>query len=153
MPRSRRLPNLARPRVTTRAGAAAERGRLQAIDDLAIDGHDDLVAKAKTDGWSAADTATAILKAEKTLRASELAGIKGVEADTGKVPAAPAAGDLGGGKKDDKPAAAKTDDELKADFAASPKLQAEFADVMDYCAIVRAEAAGKVRVLGQPAAA
>jgi ATP-dependent Clp endopeptidase proteolytic subunit ClpP len=58
------------------AGAAAERARMQAIDEIAVVGHEKLVADAKygEQPMAAADLAVAIVKAEKAAGAAFLQG-------------------------------------------------------------------------------
>jgi signal peptide peptidase SppA len=59
-------------------GAAAERVRVQGIEEAALPGYEQIVAEAKADGKSTgADVALRIVKAEKDLRASKLEEIRG----------------------------------------------------------------------------
>ena len=63
-------------------GAAAERARILALEDVAIAGHEDLLAKAKADpDMTAEKLALEIVKAEKAKGSDYLAGIKKAEQD------------------------------------------------------------------------
>ncbi len=62
-------------------GAAAERDRLLALDEVAVAGHEDLLAKAKADpNMTAEKLALAIVKAEKATGNAYLEGLKKAEA-------------------------------------------------------------------------
>lgn len=132
-------------------GATAERERILGIEAIAAPGHEELIAKAKADGKTTPDQAAgAILRAEKETRGKQMTAVAGVEKETGKIDAAPTAG----GKTPAETSTAKTPDAWKAEYAASEKLQSEFASAEDYVAVCKAEASGRVRVLGaRPAAA
>lgn len=132
-----------------RADAAqAERERIAAIEALDAMGHADVIARCKADGKStAADAALAINHAEKAARAAQLTGVKGVEAHTGTVAAAPTT-DAGAGHA--AAPAATTPDGWKAEYAGSAKLQSEFASAEDYVAYKANES--KVRILGRKSA-
>ena len=81
-------------------GATNERARIQAIEDIAVVGHEDLVKAAKFDGKTTAEAlAVAIIKAEKakvarliTARAEDAKALEGIEAEgnEGLDPAFPA---------------------------------------------------------------
>lgn len=68
-------------------GAAQERARIQAIEDIAIAGHEDLVMKAKFDGRTTAEAlAVAMIKADKArgtqmlkARAEDAKALEGIE--------------------------------------------------------------------------
>ena len=68
-------------------GAAQERARIQAIEDIAIAGHEDLVMKAKFDGKTTAEAlAVAMIKADKArgtqmlkARAEDAKALEGIE--------------------------------------------------------------------------
>lgn len=70
-------------------GATNERARIQAIEDIAVVGHEDLVKAAKFDGKTTAEAlAVAIIKAEKakvarliTARAEDAKALDGIEAE------------------------------------------------------------------------
>ncbi|WP_042336338.1 hypothetical protein [Bradyrhizobium sp. DOA9] len=126
-------------------GATAERSRILGIEAHALPGHDKLIADMKADASVTPDMAAGrILAAERQLRGNQLQAIADVERLTGKVPAAPSASaaPASGSEK------ATTPEGWKAEYAASPQLQAEFASAEDYVSLKRAEASGKVRVLG-----
>lgn len=126
-------------------GAALERARITGIEAHALPGHEKLIAEMKADCSVTPDMAAGrILAAEKTARGAQLQGIKDVESATGKMLAAPSSA----------PAAAPTVEKgttpeaWKAEYEASSKLQSEFATADDYVALKKAEAGGKIRVLG-----
>jgi ATP-dependent Clp protease, protease subunit len=123
--------------------ASAERARILGIEEVAVPGHDALVATMKADGKTSPEAAAAaILKAEKAVRGSNLASIKAVEAETGNVVAAPT---------NEAPAAAndgpKTRDEYVAEFNRSAKLREEFGTAEAYAGYALASASGKIRTV------
>ena len=128
-------------------GASAERARIIGIEAHAMAGHEALVAAMKADGSVTPDMAAGrILAAEKVARGQQLQAIVDVEKVTGKVVAAPTSQSAAAAPSDAEKAT--TPDGWKAEYAASATLQAEFASADDYVSLKRAEAAGKVRVLG-----
>lgn len=133
-------------------GATAERARILGIEAHAMAGHEALVAAMKADGAVTPDMAAGrILAAEKAARGQQAQAIVDVEKVTGGVKAAPQSHPAGAASAS---AAEKatTPEGWKAEYAASPQLQAEFASADDYVSLKRAEALGKVRVLGSRAA-
>jgi hypothetical protein len=141
--------------------AEAERERILAIDALAIEGHDDLVAAAKADG-----TTTAGQLAEKILRArkdrlaqkgraeaeARAAHLRAREADDAAVAVDPMPGGLD--RQDDLGAdgAGGADAErAEAEWRRSAKLRAEFGSVESYVAFRKAQSRGSVRVLRRSA--
>ncbi len=67
-------------------GAAAERARILALDDVAVAGHEDLLATAKADPTMTAEKlALAIVKAEKAKGSDYLANLKQAEKDLPQV--------------------------------------------------------------------
>jgi hypothetical protein len=126
-------------------GASAERARIIGIEAHAMAGHEGLIAAMKADGTVTPDMAAGrILAAEKAARAGQLQGVQDVEKLTGVVKAAPTASATA------QPSAEKasTPEGWEQEYAASPALQAEFPTKADYVAVKKAEAGGRVRVLG-----
>lgn len=119
---------------------AAERARIAAIDELAVDGHEDLVAAAKADGRSAEAFAVDLLKAEKAAGGTYLKQLREADASAGVEPAPVGA---------ETTAAAETDEEkAEAKWNSDAGLRSEFGgDKGAYLAFAKAEAAGKARVL------
>ncbi|MHB0784427.1 hypothetical protein [Bradyrhizobium sp. 5.13L] len=129
-------------------GATAERARILGIEAHAMPGHEALVAAMKADGTVTPDAAAGrILAAEKAARGQQAQAIVDVEKVTGKVAAAPQSHPAGAAAVSEVEKAT-TPDGWKAEYAATPALQAEFASAEDYISLKRAEADGKVRVLG-----
>lgn len=130
--------------------ATAERERIAGIDKLARPGREKLISDAKADPTMTAERAAlTILAADDAARAVQLAGVKAVEDEGAKVPAAPRAGG-------DPPAtklSGTTPDEWKAEYAATPALRDEYASADDYAAYRKAMAEGKVKILRRPSAA
>lgn len=130
------------------AGVAAERERITALEDMALPGHEALIAAFKADGTSPDVAAKAILKAEKETGGRKLAAIAADGAVA--VPVAAAAA----------PAAAKTSDAIMADksrtvearcteaHAMDENIRAAFPRVETFIAYQSAVEAGKVRVFG-----
>lgn len=119
---------------------AAERARIAAIDEIAVPGHDALVAAAKADGRSADQLARDILKAEKAAGGDILSGLRAADAAIAvpPVPAAPAAQAASGTPEEQAEAAWDKDAALRAEFAN---------DKAAYLAFARAAAKGLARVL------
>ena len=119
----------------------AERSRILAIDEIATEGHEDLVAAAKADGkTTAAELALQIVKADKAAGRSYLAALE--TADAGA--AAPQV----------KPTTATTvnngsvKDRCKAMWDKDAELRAEFGDDFDaYLAFEKAAATGTAKIL------
>ena len=123
------------------AGVVAERARMSAIDEATLPGHEDLAADAK---FNSPVSLTEFLQrqtsAEKALRASRR---EALDQDEGSVaglrsahrPANPAHVATG--------PAMSNEDKWRADYSASAKLRAEFADAGDYVAFMKREGAGK----------
>lgn len=130
-------------------GAKAERERIIGIDAIAVAGHDELITAAKADGKTTPEqVAMQILKAEQATRGKQMAAIKSVETEGGKVAAAP--------NPAGSPAAAKVvaidatgwKAEYEAPDANGIALRAEFpTGVESYVAFRKAEASGLVRRL------
>jgi len=122
----------------TAAAVAAERERLIAIDEIAVAGHEALVAAAKRDGTGAADLALQIVRAEKAAGAAHLRQRERDDTAVAVPAAAPA-----------QPAAATgtIEDRCKAAWSQSADLQAEFGgDFAAYLAFEKALAAGTARL-------
>lgn len=125
------------------AGAEAERARILGIEEVAVAGHEDLVAAAKADGKTTAEqVAVQIITAQKAAGAGYLAARTEAEAAVGQVPAAPTGATVP--RSGSQPA---TDEDARAAWTASAELQAEFRDVEDYVAFARAEQRQKVILL------
>lgn len=126
-------------------GATAERERIAAIDAAALPGHEALVAKAKAEGMTAGDFALAVVAAERSARASMAASLDTDEATLKGLRSEPANG-VATKTPQDQPAL--TGEALwKSEFAASQKLQGEFASEEGYLAFKRAEARGGIKVM------
>ncbi len=114
-------------------GANAERARLLGIERVAAGRHSDLVTKLTPE-----QAALAILEADNAARAAQLAAIKGVEQETGQVPAA---------RPQDAPAQAQTAEDWKAEWAKSDELKREFASAEAYASYQDGVASGRIRRL------
>lgn len=124
------------------AGVASETQRIMDIEANALPGHDALVAAMKADGkTTGAEAAVKILQAEKAKGATRLAAIRDDAQVVALVPGVPAPS---AAPVDD--GAAKTDEQYKAIWEASPALRAEFEQASHYAGFARARAAGKVRL-------
>lgn len=127
-----------------KAGADAERERILGIEKAALPGHEAIVAAHKADATKTpADTAMAIIEAEKATRSSQLAALDKDEQQV-KVRSEPANPASASSDKH----AGKTGAELwKAEYADSKELQAEFGSEAAYVAFKRADASGQARIL------
>lgn len=125
--------------------AAAERERILAIEEVAMPGHEEIVARAKADGSTTAEqVAMQMVKADKARGGSYLAARAD---DDGKaaVPASPSAGGAGAAGLS---ANAPIEERAQAEWDADAGLRAEFGDNFDsYLSWRKADAAGKARVL------
>lgn len=131
-------------------GAAAERERIKGVEDAALPGFDSLVAEMKFDGKTTpGDAALRINRAHKESLAGKAKAIEDVEKHTGKVNSAPT-----GNLSANPPVApvAQTKEGWRAEYERTPALQAEFLSADDYAAYKAAEAAGRVKILGNRAA-
>ncbi|OAO02707.1 hypothetical protein A8B76_05030 [Roseovarius indicus] len=127
-------------------GAEAERKRLAEIDEVAVAGHDDLVAKAKADGKStAADVALQIVKADKAAGKTHVDGLRAVEDALDPPPSDAPGANAGGTSEPD--AHAPIEDRAKAQWNKDASLRAEFADDFDsFLAFAKADEAGRARI-------
>jgi signal peptide peptidase SppA len=127
-------------------GAAAERERIQAVENACLPGHEKLIASLKFDGKTGGgEAALAVMAAERQLR-TQAAATLGSEAPK---PAAPAAAPAVEAKPADPMADASQplEERCKAKWESDPAVRAEFSSLSAFTAITRAEEAGKVRVL------
>jgi hypothetical protein len=127
-------------------GAKAERERVLGIEKAGMPGHEAIIAAHKADATKTpADAAFAVLAAEQAARGNQMKALEKDETAMRGLRAEPANG------LDPKPAAnagtpsIEGEPKWKADYAASAKLQAEFATEADYLALMRAEARGGIR--------
>lgn len=138
------------------AGASAERSRIQAVESALIPGHEALIATLKFDGKSSGgDAALAVNQAERALRTSQGAA---ANADAPKpvantpAPTVDAGAAAQAAAEKQRIEALPVEERCKAEWEASATVRTEFASLADYTALVKAEQAGKVRVLGKKAA-
>lgn len=133
---------MAESKFTPGARIAIEKERVAAIENVehtcAFHGHESLIARMKADGQSTAgDVAMAVIAAERAKLAAAAAGNSrlgdGASAATGRFP--------------DLEAVERT---ALATWARDPAIRAEFRDNRNsYVALCRAEAMGRVRILGR----
>ncbi len=128
-------------------GRDAERGRLMAIENASLPGHEDLVAKAKSDPEMTAEKlALQIVSAEKEKGGDFLKAAKVAEDKLPEIKPNIAA-TIDANKVDpDAPIEAKA----KAEWDKDPKIRAEFGKDYDaYLAFREAEENGQVKILGK----
>lgn len=125
-------------------GAAAERDRIQAVQEQCIPGHEGLIETLKFDGeTSGPEAAVQVLNAEKNARKITLDKIQ----DDSPKPVAQPADEPQCVAQDD---SAPLEDRCKAKWDASADLRAEFGNSFEaYHAFEKADADGRVRVLGK----
>lgn len=116
-----------------KAGADAERTRILGIEDVALAGHEALVADMKADGQTTPEQAAMkLLKAEQADgRFAAKAGLMAAEAAAAGVVASPGGSSL---------SKASTPDEWRAEYEASDKLKAEYPTAESYIATMKREA-------------
>ncbi|SMO98958.1 serine protease, ClpP class [Thalassovita litoralis] len=116
----------------------AERARIAAIDEIAVDGHDELVARARATGWAAEKLALEIVKADKASGSHYLASRQDGDAGAAVAPADPA------------PATSQTgsiEDQAKASWDKDADLRAEFSGNYNaYLAFMKAQDSGQARI-------
>jgi capsid assembly protease len=138
------------------AGASAERARIQAVEAALIPGHEALIAALKFDGkTTGGDAALAVNQAERTLRTSQGAALTKEAPQPLATTPAPTVDTAAADKSKAEQARLESlpvEDRCKAEWDARADIRAEFASLADYTALVKAEQAGKVRVLGKRAA-
>jgi hypothetical protein len=133
-----------------KAGSEAERARIQAVEEQAMPGHEDLVAKLKFDGKTTGpQAAVQILAAEKRQLGAIAADLR---ADAGRPTTNSPTEDT------TRTSVQQVDGSLsqeqvmaiaKREWAQNPKLHREFSGEEQYCAFRKAEAAGRIRVLNK----
>ena len=128
------------------AGASAERTRLLGLDELAMAGHEALVAAAKADGKTTPEQlALQIVKAERSAGANHLAGRAAADTGVAVPPVAALPQQSAAGA-----ANAPLETRAKAAWDASADLQAEFGGKFDaYLAFEKANASGQARILAK----
>lgn len=125
--------------------AAAERTRLMALDAIALPGCEAIITAAKNEGKSPEQAALEMVRHIRESGQLDISRQMATAAAT--VPTlADAPHDPVGGISGPKPKAG-TEEAWRAEFAASDRLQEEFASADDYVAYKKSEAAGRVRVL------
>lgn len=130
-------------------GAKAERERLAGIEAQAMPGHGKIIDAMKADpGKTGADAAMAILAAEKSARAAQLAALDADEAKIKGLRSQPANG-METAADDGKAALAGLKGEAlwKAEYDRDDRLQAEFGSQASYVALRKAEQNGLVKRL------
>lgn len=132
------------------AGAAAERGRILAIEAAAIPGHDALVATLKADGnVSAGDAALQILAAERQVKTKMVAAHQ-AEAPTPVVQNATATHAPTAAERDALSAHADAslpvEQRAKAAWEGDASLRTEFSSLGSYTAYLRASESGQTRI-------
>lgn len=144
-------PKVAAAEIAAKGSAsAAERDRILGIQKVTLKGQEALAQTLIADGKTTpAEAAFKFIEAAKEAGATELQAIIDMDNKVAAVRPAPKAGI-------DPPAKAEaemTDDELKAKFAASADLKAEFPTVGAYVAYVNGTRDGRLRILGSKRAA
>ncbi len=130
----------ARTTAATEA-AAAERARIIGLDEIAVAGHEKMVAAAKADGKTTpAELALQIVRADKAAGVDYLAGRAAADEAVAVAPAKPQ-----GTAVDEN---APLDQRAKAKWDSDPALRAEFGDSFDaYLAFEKANTQGAARIL------
>lgn len=124
-------------------GSAAERQRILKIEEVALAGYEDLVAKAKADGkTSAQDLAMQILAQEKQKGSKVLASMM---ADAESLPQITPSIDPAQASQASDPDM-PVEDRAKASWDRDQKIRAEFKTLEAYTAYLKADAAGQVRI-------
>lgn len=129
----------------TAAGASAEQARVKAVRESSLPGHEKLIEALAADGkTTGAEAAAQVLAAERGARQAQ-ASAHASDAP----PAAPGSAAPATEAKVEVDASLPVDERCKATWDADPKVRAEFGTLAAYSALVRAEEAGRVKVLGK----
>lgn len=127
------------------SAVAAERKRIEACLDAAMPGHEELARSMAFDGKSTAgDVALAIVGLEKKTRAATHHAMRTEAAKP--VPSASTA--TGAGAEDGSNANLSIEEKAQKEWDANPALRAEFDEIKDYVAFLKATANGTVKVKG-----
>lgn len=140
------------------AGAEVERERIRSVEAQGMPGHQVLIQALKFDGkTTGAEAAIQVLAAHKAKLGKTAGDLAADAAALDKV--APSGSADGGAIADPKPADAAPDHSPEAiatrcteAWEKDPKVRAEFVTLEAYTAFSKAEAAGRVRILGKKAA-
>lgn len=127
------------------AGAKVERERIMALEEMALSGHEDMVAEAKKDGKTQpGELAMKIVAAQKQRgfdflqdRREDANANKGIGPSQDQQPMSPGAD-----------ASAPIEERAAAEWAKDQKIRAEFGDKDTYIAFRKAEEEGRVRRFG-----
>lgn len=125
------------------AAAEAERARIQGIEQIALPGHEALAAEAKADGSTVEKFAVRQAAAEKAVRAARGQALVDADKELAALKPAPAAVAAG----DEVKTKAQGPEGWTAEYEGSDKLRGEFGSAAEYVAFMRANSAGRVRVL------
>ncbi len=122
--------------------AAAERARILGLEEVAVEGHEALVAAAKADGKTTPEAlAFQIVKADKASGTNYLADRQKADEEAKVPPVDPKQTHV-------KPGEESTDDvTLKAKWDADANLRAEFGEFATFASYAKAEQAGRARIL------
>lgn len=131
------------------AGAQAERDRIAGVEAQSMPGHEKLIVALKADGKTTGpEAAVQVLAAERVVNAGRLSAMANDAPNPAPHAPAPAAGAQAA-------AAAAADaskpieERCKAKWEADAAIRAEFLDLASYTAFERANAEGKVKILGR----
>lgn len=134
-----------------KAGADAERARIQSVLAQSMPGHEALVQTLAFDGKStAAEAAVQILAAEKTKRGNALGALKTEGAQLAAVPAGSMADTSALDQQDD--SHLPIEERCKANWEKNPSIRGEFGTLAAYTAYEKAVASGRVKILGKRSA-
>jgi hypothetical protein len=126
-------------------GAATERARIQAVEAAALPGYEAVIAALKFDGKSTGgDAALAVIAADRAARNANAAALA-AEAPPAVPQAAANPMPAAAGAEDE---SAPIDERAKATWEDDASVRAEFGNLAAYTAFRRAQASGKVRILG-----
>jgi len=138
------------------AGAVAERERIQAVESATIPGHEALIATLKFDGkTTGGDAALAVNQAERKIRVAQGAAANTDAPNPVAQNPAPTVEATAAAKvtaEQQRIAALPVEERCKAQWEASADIRGEFVSLQDYTALVKAEEAGRVKVLGKKSA-
>lgn len=127
------------------AAATAERERIQSVEQMAMPGHEDLIAALKFDGKTTGpEAAVRVLQAEKAANTQALADLE-TDAPAPVATAEPKAPQPKAKAQED--AALPIEERAKATWDDSPEVRAEFGSFDTYLAFRVAEDGGHVRYL------
>jgi signal peptide peptidase SppA len=134
-----------------KAGAEAERQRIQAVEGVVLPGHEALVAELKFDGVTSGPEAAARIIAAERAKLGRMAANLRTDAPNPAPHDASDRSSVGNGRGAAAGDPADIEAASKNEWATKPELRREFTSEAAYLAFKKAEASGQIRILAKRA--